>query len=146
MYPGKHAQKHPNKPAFIMANTGEMVTYTAYEARANKLARLLENQGLVLEDHYSIYMENNAYYFESCGAGERSGLYYTCINSYLTAEELAYIINNSESKILVTSDAKRKVAAEALKICPNVMMAIVVDGEGDETFTNLQDATGPFSG
>lgn len=146
MYPGRHAQEHPNKPAFIMANTGEMVTYAAYEARANKLARLLENLGLVLEDHYSIYMENNAYYFETCGAGERSGLYYTCINSYLTAEELAYIINNSESKVLITSDAKRKVAAEALKLCPNVIMAIVVDGESDDTFRNLQDATDIFSG
>lgn len=145
MYPGKHAQKHPDKPAFIMANTGETVSYAAYEARTNKLTRFLLSQGLGIEDHYSIYMENNAYYFEACGAGERSGLYYTCINSYLTVEELAYIINNSESRILITSDAKRKVAAEALKLCPNVTMAIVVDGEGDETFTNLQDATESLS-
>jgi len=34
-------------------------------------------------------MENNNRYLEACGAGERSGLYYTCVNSYLTASELA---------------------------------------------------------
>ena len=64
-------------------------------------------------------MENNARYVECCGAGERAGLYYTCINSYLTAEELAYIVNNSESKVLITSQAKRDVAlAGAATQCP----------------------------
>jgi long-chain acyl-CoA synthetase len=52
-------------------------------------------------------MENNARYVECCSAGERAGLYYTCINSYLTADELAYILDNSESKVLITSSAKR---------------------------------------
>ena len=61
-------------------------------------------------------MENNARYIESCGAGERAGLYYTCVNSYLTAEELAYILDNSQSKVLITSQAKRDVALAALRI------------------------------
>ena len=34
-------------------------------------------------------MENNSRYLETCGAGERSGLHYTCINSHLTPSELA---------------------------------------------------------
>ena len=37
-------------------------------------------------------MENNLPYLETCAAGERSGLYYTCINAYLTGSELAYIL------------------------------------------------------
>ena len=36
-------------------------------------------------------------------AGERAGHYYTCVNSFLKAEELAYILNNSESRVLITS-------------------------------------------
>ena len=51
-------------------------------------------------------MENNSRYLECCGAGERSGLYYTCINSYLTADELAYIVNNSAARVLITSRAQ----------------------------------------
>jgi long-chain acyl-CoA synthetase len=65
-------------------------------------------------DHYAIFMENNSRYLESCGAGERSGLYYTCVNSYLTASELAYILTNSQSRILITSKAKLDIAREAL--------------------------------
>jgi long-chain acyl-CoA synthetase len=53
-------------------------------------------------------------------AGERSGLYFTCINSFLNAGELAYIVNNSRSRVLITSDAKRDIAQAALHDCPRV--------------------------
>src|SRR6201995_4325099 len=103
MYTGKHAQLRPLQPAFIMASTGETVTYRELEARCNRLAHLFRKRGLKRLDHYAIFMENNSRYLEACGAGERSGLYFTCVNSYLTGDELAYIINNSGSKLLITS-------------------------------------------
>ena len=91
-----------------MASTGEAVTYREYEARANQLAHLLPRASASQRlGHYSIFMENNDRYLESCAAGERSGLFYTCVNSYLTAEELAYIVDNSESTVVITSLAKR---------------------------------------
>ncbi len=127
MYPGKYAKQHPDRPAFIMANTGESVSYADYEARCNRLAHLFREYGIARLDHYSVFMENNSRYLECCGAGERSGLYYTCINSYLKADELAYIVNNSESKILITSSSRLEVAAEALKSCPNIILCLVVD-------------------
>ena len=83
MYTAKHAKLRPLQPAFIMANSGEAVTYQELEARANRLAHLLRGLGLKRLDHYSVFMENNSRYFESVAAGERSGLYCTCINSYL---------------------------------------------------------------
>ena len=76
-------------------------------------------------------MENNSRYLEACGAGERSGLYYTCVNSYLTAGELAYILNNSQSRVLITSAAKLEVARAALEECPRVELCLVVDGRGE---------------
>ena len=84
MYTGKHAHLRPLQPAFIMAATGEAVTYRELDARSNRLAHLFRKHGLKRLDHYSIFMENNNRYLEACGAGERSGLYYTCVNSYLT--------------------------------------------------------------
>ena len=45
MYTAKHAKLRPLQPAFIMANSGEAVTYQELEARANRLAHLL--RGLV---------------------------------------------------------------------------------------------------
>ena len=43
MYPGKYANQHPERPAFIMAGSGETVTYQAFEARANQLAHYLRD-------------------------------------------------------------------------------------------------------
>ena len=145
MYPGKHVAADPGRPAFIMAQTGAVVTYAEFEARANRLAHLLRARGLRRLDHYAIFMENSPRYLEACGAGERAGLYYTCINSYLTAEELAYIVNNCEAKILITSEAKRDVALAALKSCPRIELCLIVDGSGDgERVENLDEATAPF--
>jgi len=87
MYPAHYAKQNPQRPAFIMASTGEGVSYEEFEARSNRLARLFRNQRLARTDHYSIFMENNNRYLECCAAGERSGLYYTCINHYLKADE-----------------------------------------------------------
>src|SRR6476660_2120863 len=142
MYTGKHARLRPLQPAFIMANSGESVTYAELEARTSRLAHLFRNRGLKRLDHYAIFMENNSRYLEACGAGERAGLYYTCVNSYLTASELAYIVNNSQSRILITSKEKLEVAREALKECPRIELCIVADGEGEsERIVGLREVT-----
>jgi long-chain acyl-CoA synthetase len=143
MYAGRHARERAGQAAFIMAGSGETVTYAEYEGRTNRLAHLLRAHGLERLDHYSIFMENNRRYLESCGAGERAGLYYTCINSYLTPDELAYIVNNSESKAVITSRAKRDVAMAAIRQCPKVALCLIVDGTGDDgPFVDYATAVG----
>ena len=92
-------------------------------------------------------MENNDRYMEACAAGERAGLYYTCVNSYLTADELAYILTNSESQILITSAAKLEVAQEAVAQCAAVRQVLVVDAEGlalPERFEDYASACNSF--
>src|SRR5258705_8146627 len=142
MYPGKHARLRPVPPAFIRGGTGGAVTYAELEARSNPLAHLFRKLGLKRLDHYAIFRENNSRYLEACGAGERSGLYFTCVNSYLTQGELAYIVNKSQSRVLITSVAKLDVAREALKECPRVELCIVADGKGEsERIVGLREVT-----
>ncbi len=145
MYSGNHLATRANQPAFIMAATGETVTHGELDARANRLAHLLRAQGLKRLDHYAIFMENNARYMEACAAGERAGLYYTCTNSYLTADELAYILQNSESQVLITSVARHAVALAAMAQCPNVKLCLVVGGPGDgASVRNYEEAVAAF--
>jgi long-chain acyl-CoA synthetase len=145
MYPGLQAKIRPQQPAFIMAQSGEVVTYAELDRRSNRLAHFLRASGLGWLDHYAIFMENNARYVECCSAGERAGLYYTCVNSYLTPEEVAYILDDSESKILITSTAKRDVALVAMAQCQRIERCIVVDGPGDSgKVINLDAAVGGF--
>ena len=145
MYAGNYLITQPEQPCLIMASTGEVITYREFEARANQLAHLLADHGLKPLDHYAIFMENNARYLETCAAGERAGLYYTCINSYLTADEMAFIVNDSESQVVITSAARRDVALEAIKQCPNVTLHLIVDGsDDDKPFIDYAQAIAKF--
>ena len=129
MYPGKHVVSRAEQHAFIMAETGEAVTYAELERRSNRLAHLLRARGLRRLDHMPS-LWRKALRRMLC-RGIRSGLYFTCVNSYLTAEELAYIVDNSRSKILISSMARRAVALAALEKCPRVELRLLVDGPGD---------------
>lgn len=145
MYPGLHAVHRADQPAVIMAESGETITYRELEARSNRLAHLLRAAGLKRLDHYAIFMENHPRYVECCAAGERAGLYYTAVNSFLTASELAYIVNNSLSRVLITSQANREVALAALRDCPKAELVLIVDGPGaGERVRNLGEATAEF--
>lgn len=141
MYPNASARAHPDRPCIVMANSGEVISYGELDRRANRLAHLLRRHGLQRQDHISIFMENHSRYIECCSAGERAGLYYTCINSFLTDEEVAYIVQNSESRVLITSAAKREVALRAAAQCPGLELCLVVDAPSADGLLNLDDAT-----
>jgi non-ribosomal peptide synthetase component F len=49
MYPGEQAKLRPQQPAFIMANSGETVTYADLERHSNRLAHFLRANGLSRE-------------------------------------------------------------------------------------------------
>ena len=145
MYPNAFARANPSHPAVIMAGSGEVITYGELDARANRLAHLLRATGLKRTDHFAIFMENNSRYLETTAAGERCGLYYTCINSYLTADEVAYIVQNSESQVLITSAAKREVALDVAKRCPQLKCLLMVDAaSADAPFVDLVQAVSGF--
>ncbi len=152
MYAGHHCAQHPDRVAFIMAGSGQAVTYAEFEARSNRLAHRLRAEGIQRLGHYALFMENNLRFLECCGAGERAGHYYTCINSYLTADEVAYILVNSESQLLITSIDKLTVARAALAQCPAVRRCLVVGGGdvvralGDGRFVDFDDAVAGLPG
>jgi long-chain acyl-CoA synthetase len=120
MYAAKHAALHPDKPAIIMATSGQEVTYAAYEAGANRVAHLLRETGVRRRGHVAIFMDNDPRMLISEGGAERTGAFFTCINSYLSAEEVAYIINDSQATVVITAASKADVAQRLPDLCPNV--------------------------
>ena len=139
MYPGVHATTTPDKPALIMGGTGEVVTYRELDERSNQLARLWRDHGLQPGDHVAIFSENQPRYLEVMWAALRSGLYITTVNSYLSAEEVAYILDDSGTRSLVTTAAKADVAVEALKGAPGVALPLLI-GDDDARFESYVDA------
>ncbi|MDQ1422761.1 MAG: long-chain acyl-CoA synthetase, partial [Acidimicrobiaceae bacterium] len=62
MFPGEHAAKNPDKAAYIMANSGEVVTYRQLDDAANRLSQLFRAIGLQPGDHVAICLENHPRY------------------------------------------------------------------------------------
>ncbi|ALH81465.1 acyl-CoA synthetase [Sphingopyxis macrogoltabida] len=103
MHPSVHARLTPDKPAYRMAGSGETVTYAELDARSNQGAHLLRALGLVRGDGIALMLENDARFFEIVWAAQRAGLYYTCISTRLAAPEIAFIIADSGSRVLIAS-------------------------------------------
>jgi len=116
----QQAIAHPGKPAIIMASSGDTVTFGEYEARSNRIAHLLRDAGLRPGDHIAVFMENSSQLLEIEGGAERTGVYYSLINTYLGAEEVAYVVANSQAKVLFSSAAQREVAEAVTAKCPGL--------------------------
>jgi long-chain acyl-CoA synthetase len=121
----------PDKPAIIMYPSGTVVTFGELEARANRLAHLFRKAGLVEGDAVAIIMENNEHMHAVMWAARRAGLYYVPINSHLTAAEAAYIIDNSNAKAIVGSDALRDTLAGLGAALPNGLPGVLLIADGD---------------
>ena len=131
VYAAEHAAEHPDQPAVVMAPSGRTLTFAEYEAGANQVAHLLRETGLRRRDHMAIFMENDPAMLLAEAGAERTGLYFTPVNSYLSAEEVAYVVNDSQSRVVVTSAAKAEVARQLPALCPNVERWIMVGAAGD---------------
>ena len=103
MYPGKYASLTPNRAAYVMAGSGQVVTYTDLERGSNQAAHLFRALGLARGDHLAICLENHPAFLQICWGAFRAGLYFTAISYRLQAEEVEYIVNDCEAKVVVTS-------------------------------------------
>ena len=128
MHPCHHARTTPDKPAYIMADSGEVVSYRQLDDRSNQVAQLLRSLGLVAGDHIAIILENHPRFFEICWGAQRAGIIYTAVSTRLTVGEAAYIVEDCAAKVLVTSHAMASQAQALLTLTPGVATRLMVDG------------------
>jgi fatty-acyl-CoA synthase len=116
---GHQARRQPETVALVMGGSGETLTYAEIDQRSNRLARLWRSRGLGPGDHIAILMENHPRYLEVAWAAQRSGLYYTALNSHLRTAEIQYILDDCGATALVASTARAtEVAALDLSRVP----------------------------
>ena len=110
-HPSIHAQTDPEKPAVIVAETGEVLTYGALEAASNRAAHFFRSKGLQQGDVVAFMLENDPAYYTLLWGAHRAGLYFVCISTKLTDDESSYIIENSGAKLLIVSASLTKATA-----------------------------------
>jgi len=96
---GDHAISAAQSPALIVAD-GPTISYGELYARSQRVAALLYEAGLRRGDGVALVLPNRPEFLEITWGCQLSGLYYSAINTHFTAEEVAYVIDDSEAKVV----------------------------------------------
>jgi acyl-CoA synthetase (AMP-forming)/AMP-acid ligase II len=141
-HPRHTAETYPHKPAIIMGDSGEMVTYRQLDERSNQGAQLFRSLGLQAGDHIGMMMENNHQFLEICWAAQRAGLIFTPVSCHLQRDETAYILDNCGAKLFIGSHALPDVAQQMLEEASGVRHFFMVGGiiDGYESWEEAVDA------
>lgn len=99
MLPAFHAARRPDAVALIDARGP--VTFGELNSRANRLANLLGMHGLRSGDGVALLCPNTREFFECYLACLRSGLRLVPVSTRLGATDAAYIIANSDARVLI---------------------------------------------
>ncbi|WP_375390911.1 acyl-CoA synthetase [uncultured Sphingomonas sp.] len=141
MHPSRHARTMPDKPACIMAGSGEAVSYAELDARADQGAQLLRALGLRRGDGIAVLMDNSPRYLEVMWAAERTGVYCTCISSKLTAAEAEYIVRDGACRVLIAGHGVAACAEQLRPLLPDLAL-YMCDGtiDGYQRYEAARDA------
>ncbi len=96
--PAKHARVRPNREAVVFEDT--RLTWKAFNERINRLADWLLSKGCKRGETVSALAQNCHQYYELYYAAFKIGLIVAPINYRLGQEEMLYLLNWSESKVL----------------------------------------------
>ena len=138
MHPGIIARQMPDKPAYIMADSGITITFRQLDETSNQGAQLLRALGLQTGDHIALMLENHPRFLQICWAAHRAGLYYTAISHRLQVDEVDYILNDCGARCFITSLAQKDVAAQLLHGNGQLPNAYMLDGliDGFQSWEN----------
>jgi acyl-CoA synthetase (AMP-forming)/AMP-acid ligase II len=143
--PGVYAATLPERPA-VITSSGRVVTFAELEERSCRLARALSAHGLCPGDHVAVLLPNDHRTHEVTFGLQRSGLYYTMVNTHLSPEEAAYIVTDCGARTLITSSALAPLAAELVELTPAVELRLMVGDRREEGHELYDDFVSGFPG
>src|SRR6187399_3149742 len=119
------AERFPDKPAVIFGNGEKTITYAELERRSRRFANALRALGCKLGDGVAVLMGNEEWFFDVYWGAMRTGLYFTPINWHLQQNEIRYIVENCDARVLVTSAHFAEVAAAITADAPRLQHKLV---------------------
>jgi long-chain acyl-CoA synthetase len=118
------ARISPEKTALICGD--QRLSYQEIEEQCNRLAHALSDVGVQRGDRVAVYVDNSVEAVVSIFAILKVGAVFMLVNPTTKTEKLAYVLNNSRAKCLITHGQKRATVEPYLGETPYVATVILV--------------------
>ena len=125
----ERAEAAPEKVFLFSEADGRRFTYREFDAAVNRAANLLAAQGVVKGDVVSLLLPNSAEYVIAYFACFKLGALAGPVNSLLKAEEMAYVVGNSETKLILYNTQFDAQVSELKREVKTLREALVFDDE-----------------
>ena len=117
----------PDRTAIVFE--GERFSYTQLKERVNRLADSLNKLGLEKGERVAILEVNCNQYVEACFATAKAGGIFAPLNFRIRQEELTYLANKAEPKILFVGSRYAEMVSNVRSELPSVKHFIIIGGE-----------------
>lgn len=114
----------PERDAFIFGE--QRLTYRALLNRSNQIVNWLQEQGIGRDDKIGCLFKNGIPFVEVYFGTSLNGSVFVPINFRLVSQEVAYLLNNSDVKILFIEEEFSSVIKPIIDQLPQVIKIVVV--------------------
>lgn len=125
----ERAINQPEKIAYHFLN--ESVSYEQFEQYVATFAGGLKDLGINKGDHIALLVGNTPHFLITLYASWRLGAVVVPINPTYTPNELSYIVQNSDAKLMVALDKLAPLISQKNVLFPNIENVIVCETEED---------------
>jgi acyl-CoA synthetase (AMP-forming)/AMP-acid ligase II len=133
----RHAEAHPDTPAVI---DGEhCLSWREYHEARNRLAHALADLGLAAGEHAVLYAHNSLGVLLASAAARALGVIPVPMNHRLTAEEVTYILDNSDAVVVFASDAFVPMLERVRAQAPRLRHVVLLGAERRPWAIHLDD-------
>ncbi len=124
------ASVYAHKTAYTFS--GAPVTYGKLNQDINRFAAGLHSIGLQKNDHIALLLGNGAHFINSFYGALKAGLTVVPINPMYKADEISYILQNSDVKAVVMSNLSLPVVEKVHEKLPGVKHYILCESNKDQ--------------
>lgn len=119
----RSADRLPDKRALVA--DGQRLTYAQVEVQANRLANALRAEGVQRGDRVAFFLPNCLELAIGIFGALKAGAVFVPINHTTKLDKCAYILNNCQARVLMTSGRHAKIVEQLLPVVPSLKCVIL---------------------
>lgn len=127
----------PDKEALVCSK--ERFTYEELNKKAENLSNFLLSLNVLKSDRVMIFLENSLESVVSIFGILNAGGVFIVVNPLVKSKKLQYMINDSQTKILITDQKHFDQIKDTVNVCPSLQAVLLVDKIGEESNYDLEN-------